>query len=404
MTRQEKQIDVETRERASSDQKSGFVLVSLLIVASVGILFGFGRLLLYRYQCQLRIQRQHELEKVFAVRSAVKWVEVQSGTILDTVRIKSFNFEAVPGRTLGVDVCQVTPIYPSDSTQFNITNALCFSGSWPGVSLSGEGGMHPVVSNTVDGIRALIGPGTNTAGKIGRIAVDMSGSGSWLDDTFGRRYMVDIKEINRSIGTETGDTVKLYIVPAEFANDIDNAPAIGLTCRPLGPSSDYTTTSAWIRRQGEFTENMGSTTEFKYNNGKGFQISGQYISLYNWVQVGRSDICGTFSFSEQYNIPDDMISAFMQVDGETTKELMMVLEVKQTGAVLDANAHRNSFNRFQVLPAYEFDIALTWPDRNRGTHREIATVVHVKPKSSVRNNDGKAYTYDTHGVERRGYE
>ena len=51
----------------------GYALVTVLIVTAVGLLFGAGSLLLFRFQCQQRIERQHELEKIYAVRSALNW-------------------------------------------------------------------------------------------------------------------------------------------------------------------------------------------------------------------------------------------------------------------------------------------------------------------------------------------
>ena len=51
------------------------MLVTVLIVTMVGLLFGAGALLLFKFQCQLRIDRQHELEKVYAVRSALNYIK-----------------------------------------------------------------------------------------------------------------------------------------------------------------------------------------------------------------------------------------------------------------------------------------------------------------------------------------
>ena len=56
----------------------GFMLVTVLVITAIGLLFGAGALLLFRYQCQLRIDRQHELEKVYAVRSALNYIKGNS--------------------------------------------------------------------------------------------------------------------------------------------------------------------------------------------------------------------------------------------------------------------------------------------------------------------------------------
>ena len=81
----------------------------------------------------------------------------------------------------------------------------------------------------------------------------------------------------------------------------------------------------------------------------------------------------------------------------------MVLEVENTGPVLSVDAKRNTFKRFQVLPAYEFEVLLNW--EGSGREDEVATVVHVAPGAikTGRTTENKAYIYDTPGVSARGY-
>lgn len=400
-----KQIAAKKHVKVSAGQQSGFVLVSLLIVATVGILFGFGRLLLYRYQCQLRIQRQHELEKVYAVRSAVRWVELQSDTKLNTiVGAQSFNIDPSSGRSLAVDVRPVSPIYPEigNADHFRISSASDYTSEK--VDLFGEEEMYPKwrEKGSKQTPCGVVGPGTNTLGKTGRIVVDMTGTGSWLGDTYGRRYMVNIDGINTAVDTGDGDTLRLYIIPAEIANiNINNAPAIGLTHIPSG-NLGVKSVTAWYRLHGSNVVLNTSVNGFQNINAKGFQLSGNHISLFNAEYRAWAVAVGTYAFTDSFEIPEELIQSFMG-SGESPKELKMVLEVEQTGPVQDvADEKLNKFDRLQVLPAYEFEVALTWPDRRNVSHSEVATVLHLLPPT--RSTPGKAFTYDTHGVEKRGYE
>lgn len=390
MSRIKKQIAAKNRIRPAEDQRSGFVLVSLLIVATVGILFGFGRLLLYRYQCQLRIQRQHELEKVFAVRSAVKWVEVKTEWELNNkiVGAKSFEINTLSGRSLGVEVRPVSPIYPeiNNLNHFHISSLSDYTPTK--VDLFGEDGMCPVWCDTGSAGTpcGIIGPGSNTVGKTGRMVVDMSGTGSWLGDTYGRRYMVNISRINRSdVATENGNTLRLYIVPADtLSANVDDAsiPAIGLSHIPLG-SDQVKYVKAWYRLNGSNVVLTSTVTGFDNVNAKGIQLAGNHISLFNAKYLKGAVAVGTYKFSNSVQIPDELISAFMD-SGGLPKELKMVLEVEQTGPAWDEKEEKlNKFDRLQVLPAYEFEVALTWPDRGNVSHSEIATVLHVVPSENV---------------------
>ena len=92
--------------------RRGFILITVLIVTAVGLLFGAGALLLFRYQCQQRIDRQHELEKLCAVRSALNYIQTTSTEIEEGG--KSFRYHTASERDLGVHVHPVAPIFPSD--------------------------------------------------------------------------------------------------------------------------------------------------------------------------------------------------------------------------------------------------------------------------------------------------
>jgi len=96
----------------SSHVQGGFVLVTVLFVTAIGLLFGVGALLLFRYQCQLRIDRQHELEKVYAVRSAMNYIRTCTVGI-DNYGEQVFRYNTGSGRDLNLLVKPVDPIFPN---------------------------------------------------------------------------------------------------------------------------------------------------------------------------------------------------------------------------------------------------------------------------------------------------
>lgn len=382
-----------------SPGRAGFILPALMILALVGMLFGLGRVLLYRYQCQIRIDRQHELEKRSAVRSALRWIETRDQKQLaDTEAVDATPFECVSrtGRRIDVQVRSVKPIYPADSGDFSITDGASYA--YACVTRSEPGPMQPFFLNAENGCK--IGPGTNTAGEAGWISVDMSGTGSWLDEVYGRRYMVDVGDFNAG---GRGDEMRLSISP------VGSTAAIGLTMKSRDAVN--ATVDVWHRDPATGVEAIIGTnvlpgSDIGLQNGKGLQIAGNQVIAYHWVQItGNPNICGTYTFSPQYcTVPESTMAHFRDpLSGGSGKALRMTLEVKNTGLPLTEAGNGNTFKRFQVLPAYEFEVLLNWEESGR--EDEVATVVHVSPsvRKAGRAMENKAYIYDTPGVSVRGY-
>lgn len=98
--------------------RNGFILITVLIVTAVGLLFGAGALLLFKYQCQLRIDRQHELEKVYAVRSALNYVRKYPGEPKEGKF--AFRYLTESDRNLGVIVEPVKAIFPDLNNELHL--------------------------------------------------------------------------------------------------------------------------------------------------------------------------------------------------------------------------------------------------------------------------------------------
>lgn len=379
--------------------REGFVLPALMILALVGMLFGLGRVLLYRYQCQIRIDRQHELEKRSAVRSALRWIETRNQEELAGMEAaESTPFECVSrtGRRIDVQVRSVKPIYPADPGDFSIVDGASYE--YACVTRSEPGPMQPCFLGAAKGCQ--IGPGADTANEVGWISVDMSGTGSWLDEVYGRRYMVDVGDFNAG---GVGDEMRLSISP------VGSTAAIGLTMKSRDGVN--ATVDVWHRDPASGVEeiigtNVLPSAEIKLQNGKGLQIARNQVIAYDWVQItGNPNICGTYTFSSQYcTVPESTLAHFRDpLSDGSGKALRMTLEVKNTGLPSTEAGNGNTFKRFQVLPAYEFEVLLNWEESGR--EDEVATVVHVSPsvRKAGRFMENKAYIYDTPGVSARGY-
>ena len=197
--------------------REGSVLVMVLIITAIGLLFGAGALLLFRFQCQLRIDRQHELEKIYAVRSTLNFLKPPSVDINSVG--KPFRYLTGSGRDLEVIVKPVERIFPRLGKVFsgyprehlttdslNVENYSIFPCPFanPNVSYSDpqyngyydyEYGAEYGQGENVD-LRSCI---TNNMGiaftdlaaannERWWVNIGMRDTGGWLQEDYGRRY------------------------------------------------------------------------------------------------------------------------------------------------------------------------------------------------------------------------
>ena len=211
------------------------MLVTVLVVTAIGLLFGAGSLLLFRYQCQVRIDRQHELEKVYAVRSALNYTRTHTGI---NPNGNAFAYYTNSERQLGLFVKPVAAIFP------NATNENHFAMTRKG-QFSVESRAHGWYDSLHDYECGWIGT-TNLQmrslyggdGKYGLgfsdveatknvkwwVNIGMLGTGGWLQDDYGRRYCFLLRDyVGRGRTGQSGDIVRLCIIrnstnEAESAN------------------------------------------------------------------------------------------------------------------------------------------------------------------------------------------
>ena len=112
----------------------GYALVTVLIVTAVGLLFGAGSLLLFRFQCQQRIERQHELEKIYAVRSALNWTRAYDSLL--PAEGWPLTYYTGSGRSLDLLVKPVEYIFPDVNF---VTNGVVRHLVMEGIASQGSG-------------------------------------------------------------------------------------------------------------------------------------------------------------------------------------------------------------------------------------------------------------------------
>jgi hypothetical protein len=364
--------------------RSGYVLPAVLIVALIALLFGFGRLLLFRYQCEIRFDRQREIDRKLAVRSALRWLENQYPPPLPSIT-NEFVYIDSNGRSIDVTVRPQPSIYPAPDRDDHFKISDCSSIEDVPSHVSVESTHPDMAPTSINGVNQpydlRIGSADRgvSSGEVGRIFIDMEGLGSWLNDTYGRRYWVEPQNVNAA----GADITRFCLTPIEesFA---DNSAAIWVE-----QTQNASSISVLLKtRDEQGNVSILATNDVEENEySRGIQLAGGMISFFHWYEPGGSPF-GEYVFHGSYDLPEDVISSF------ENRDVRLTLEVEAHGTA-DSD---NSFRWIRVDPAYEFDVLLEWDSRIfAGRTQEVATVVHLKPKRG-RGDDGKAFTYDTHDV------
>lgn len=431
-----------------SRKKGGFMLVTVLIVTAVGLLFGAGALLLFRFQCQLRLDRQHELEKVYAVRSALNYTRTIS-EIPDEGR--SFRYETGSGRNLRLLVKPVEPLFPNAS---NESHFVMERGNFH--VIADQYNSRPDYEYGAVGVTNLLIGAADHKGNSGLAFTDLTATnhvkwwvnigmrdtGGWLQEDYGRRYFFwPLDYVGGDVATK--DIMRLCLI----RNVTNESNAVGrrhgwplsqngeralvFQIRPIaganaaGNNAEMTL-SELVYQEGTVTE----TRLLGLNNvpslcNMGLQLAGNkacvfYIGNEQRNDEGVSLTSRSYTFSEsaemtpetyRYFAEERMVGGkeyggiFTNVYGRVlAPELRAVFEVEAAsdmrgeGAVLDAS-NSDFLTRFRVTPAYQYDIYLEHPAAvtNRAT---------VAQKIGPYDRAGRKYTmltYDTHGTEHKGF-
>ena len=417
------------------------MLITVLVVTAVGLLFGAGALLLFRYQCQQRIDRQHELEKLSAVRSALNYLRNVNDEALE------FRYPTGSNRDLGVIVKPVPQIFPVDSYKPpkdhpSYRHFFMERGDFPktpAVNASYDedldfeygaiGKTNLVMSNTAGygtwGLAFMDSAATN--GVKWWVNIGMRGTGGWLEEDYGRRYYFYLENcVGRT--SSRSDTIRLCIV-RNVTNKVDSSK------RPIPVGRQH----GWPLLKGERALVFESTPVagdgvakrlYEYHciddgliqprvlanqvegqtlYSMGLQLAGDKILMFS---VGNKGTKTTYLplFSEVASMSPETYAYFAEgsdVDNEgkivKAPELRAVFEVEATSnlreAVPLAATEYDFLSDFKVTRAYQFDVFLEHPHSvtNHATvGQKTGTYTRASPNYTV-------ITYDTHGTENKGF-
>ena len=421
--------------------RRGFMLVTVLIITAVGLLFGAGALLLFRYQCQLRIDRQHELEKVYAVRSALNYVRTYDDNGIDAGM--SFKYHTASERDLELCVKPSRRIFPdlANPEHLDIGNegnhGRTFQLQEPsrynpaldyeyGVKGMTNAQIQTTVYNGDTGLK--FGDLKETANVTWWVNIGMRGTGGWLQDDYGRRYFFyPVAYVNNK------DIMRLCII-RNVTNDYDDAGtrlqpghrrgwplsrngerALVLEIRPTGGVLDnaYVSLSEHVRDNGFVSTNwlirLGNYPAKRY---MGLQLAHDKVAIFNVENAAHNTHVLSsrgYDLSSVTNISVGTYNYFaagsvVAADGKIEKapELRVVLEVEADlnarGPGVDAS-QLDFLTRLRVTPAYQYDIFVVHPAL-------VTNLATVAQKVGEWNRKGTQYsilTYDTHGTDHKGF-
>lgn len=427
-------------ERRLNGAQSGYALITVLIVTAIGLLFGVGALLLFKFQCQRRIDRQHELEKIYAVRSAANYAKV--GFI---AKAREFKYQTSSGRELSLTVEPAKRIFPSPGNPVHLDigndcgKGRVFGSAVPEQQYASEldyeyGAMsnNDVLAVTdqqicaKDGKRELVFPDcTATNGVKWWVNIGLNEVRGWLQEDYGIRY--SFTPVNYGPGRK--DILRLCVI--RNTNHVERVGDEWVGCKrgwPLSPGERALVLE--VAGTGDMT-----LYEYAYQDRKirghllsqgptynmGIQIAGRNVYLFYTPNFAEG--LG-YVLSNAWEMPDerggifDYFSEVMQANAAGLVGEGPIRVVIECEAASDERPYTKTndndytgeirISSFRVFPAYQYDVYLKSP----GLDSELATVVQKIGKyDEMYDDEDQLYnlgfsmrTYDTHGTAWKGYK
>ena len=447
----------------TASSRRGFMLVTVLIVTAVGLLFGAGALLLFRFQCQLRIDRQHELEKVYAVRSCLNFIRTNTqGVPVDGM---PFGYHTWSGRDLRLNVKPVAQLFPdpgnprhfvmesanparnfqpSQVAQYN--EILDYEYGMEGVTNLEELTIQCYKPNDADKTAHGLAFTDLLSDRGARwwVNIGMNPTGGWLQEDYGRRYYFN--PVEYVSGATVKDVMRLCII-RNVTNASDNVNFGRKHGWPLSRENERALVFQISPRMGSDAGNADmSVSECWYEGGvvhsniliaepdcpslcsMGLQLADDNVSLFYIGNAKKTEDTSVNTTSKGYNflgtakMSKDTYDYFAKpvrfpgelheypgvekVDGKLkAPELRAVFEVlaasdsRPLSDPTAANANVNFLTEFKVTPAYQYDVFLEHP-------AGVTNLATVAQKIGNYKRFGVNYTmltYDTHGTENKGF-
>ena len=427
-----------------SDPRSGAAIVlSVLLLAAITVLVGFGRLAMYRNQVKLRLDRVREIQQEFATRSAVLWLETvpeDDGLPSESV---PFVFPTVRG-DMGVTLEPAEPVFPRKAVpgDFDISKSGRNSIPFDNYVFASEGVGQPVVYN--DGVYLTLADETTSPGVVRSFWADIDktrANALWTDSDFGLRYLVYVPHFCKQTPDEySSDLLRFAITPKDAALESSggtprSAYAIWVEqeipkeMKDSGSTATAAELSLWVRAPGLYGDESHLGGKFlakakvRADKSKGLQLASTKASLVQqliandrpdairstatYAVLDLDEKLGTGftkKFAEQCN---DGIRLTTQIvvrrprpeDGSSESEGEGTMS--GDGKSVLAESFRTSIGKIAVTPAYEYATVLEWRERGGEVAKEVSTVIRCDPSVHGEANDGlpvSTVTYDTHGT------
>lgn len=416
-------------------RESGATLIlSVLLLAAITVLVGFGRLAMYRNQVKLRLDREREIQQELATRSAMRWLEVQK---TKPTGVSSFYFETIRGN-IGVILEPAIPVFPNPkigSEHYDIAKSGNNKPDYVTFSQSPNYVPHEEQQSGANYKELVFGDYSTKSGKCG-VYIDLTpqlAQALWTETDYGLRYLVYVADICKQMSGESdGDKLRLCLTPYQQAFEGDGRPGThvadcAIWMEEVRPKNE-TETSDKARISLHARQRLGQDETFRDKNGnssfsvladlsKGFQLASTKAALIqqrtpqteNIDTVRKTDTHAVFDMDEVMG--SGFVESFQKAC-ENGVRLSLELVIQRPRSELEdellQKGFRTAVTRIAVTPAYEYYTTLQWPNRDGSISEEVSTVIRygasVRGEHGVEEEEGPV-TYDTHGTyaNRKGH-
>ena len=405
--------------RATSRRGASLVL-SVLLLAAITILVGFGRLAMYRNQVKLRLDREREIQQEFATRSVMRWLETcRAGMLPNSTNI--FAFESVRG-DIETLLIPADPIFPKHGNlgHFDILDERRNDiANYGYVAYASRTQGAPTPGTSIDGKRqTLLLAREGNSGEI-RMDLPLTGGTLWTETDYGLRYLVNIEDFARGTAKSASDRLRFAITPfgqaAWDAFGAESPASRAIWFEQYAPAGETRVTlELHAKTPGTPDVLLGTVTERDGDKSKGIQLAGSSVSIIDQGIIGTDRNPNVTRRSEiplTKDLDKIMGDGFTDAFRDSCKAAngirlsVQVVASQKPDIADDDRAKNTAISQISVRPAYEYMTELSWPVPRDGKKvSEISTVIRCKGPEP-RGVAVQTVTYDTHGTyaNRKGH-
>ena len=394
-------------------RESGATLIlSVLLLAAITVLVGFGRLAMYRNQVKLRLDREREIQQELATRSVMRWLETcQAGTLPNTTN--TFAFETIRGN-IATLLIPADPIFPKhgNNSHFDILDSKRNSiDNYPYVVYVSNSQANPTVGQSKDESReTLLLAKEGTVGEL-RLDLPLSDGVLWTDTEYGLRYLVNVEDFARGSSKSPSDHLRFAITP--FGQDAWDQGTRAIWFDQYASGGDTRVTlELHAKAPGKPDVKLGTVSGLDGDKSKGIQLAASSASLIDQGIIGtdrnpnairRSDIPLTVDLDTMMG--ERFTENFRDACTEGIRITVQVEASEKPDIADDDRAKNTAISQISVRPAYEYLTELSWAVPSAGKNEsEVSTVIRCKGPEP-RGVAVQTVTYDTHGTyaNRKGH-